>query len=198
MQDIAAEFGGDAPHALSEYYGAATGVPASGQISLQDFYGASAGISETYICTGRAEPDGKLIATPRVGWEPIFNITPSSAISPKDTYQGHRITYAYIEEPFNPPTTGGRFFINLPAVVPQDTIKTIHIAELGVTLDTGDQFFANSDNLYIGGFNSGYYNDDPQQPFSTWFWIDTRARDSNIFVIDGLSSITITITGAPL
>ena len=49
IQDIVDEFGGTAPHALSEYYrnGAYvgsnnTGVPTSGTISLSDFYGASA------------------------------------------------------------------------------------------------------------------------------------------------------------
>ena len=40
--DIAAEFGGTAPHALSEYYGAAAGVPTSGAIKVGDsFYGKS-------------------------------------------------------------------------------------------------------------------------------------------------------------
>ena len=42
LQDIATEFGGSAPHGLTEYYGAAAGIPASGEISIQDFYGASA------------------------------------------------------------------------------------------------------------------------------------------------------------
>jgi len=49
IQDIVDEFGGTAPHSLSEYYrGGAyvpssnTGVPTSGTISLSDFYGASA------------------------------------------------------------------------------------------------------------------------------------------------------------
>ena len=42
LADIAAEFGGSAPHSLSEYYGAATGVPASGAISIGTFYGKSA------------------------------------------------------------------------------------------------------------------------------------------------------------
>ena len=49
IQDIVDEFGGTAPHSLSEYYrnGAYvgsnnTGVPTSGTISLSDFYGASA------------------------------------------------------------------------------------------------------------------------------------------------------------
>jgi hypothetical protein len=49
IQDIADEFGGTAPHSLSEYYRNGvyvgsnnTGVPTSGTISLSDFYGASA------------------------------------------------------------------------------------------------------------------------------------------------------------
>ena len=49
IQDIADEFGGIAPHSLSEYYrngiyvgSSNTGVPTSGTISLSDFYGASA------------------------------------------------------------------------------------------------------------------------------------------------------------
>lgn len=42
LADIAAEFGGSAPHSLSEYYGAASGVPASGAISIGTFYGKSA------------------------------------------------------------------------------------------------------------------------------------------------------------
>lgn len=36
---VAAEFGGAAPHALSEYYAAAVGVPTSGAIKLSDFHG---------------------------------------------------------------------------------------------------------------------------------------------------------------
>ena len=43
INDIVGEFGGTAPHALSEYYSAASGIPASGAISISDFYGASAG-----------------------------------------------------------------------------------------------------------------------------------------------------------
>ncbi|NRA31034.1 MAG: hypothetical protein HRU11_12335 [Parvularculaceae bacterium] len=41
LADIAAEFGGDAPHALSEYYGVSSGIPESGLISISDFYGAA-------------------------------------------------------------------------------------------------------------------------------------------------------------
>lgn len=46
LTDIVAEFGGDAPHALSEYYGVAAGVPGSGTIRFSDFYGTSSDISE--------------------------------------------------------------------------------------------------------------------------------------------------------
>lgn len=38
---IATEFGGAVPHALSEYYGVASGIPGSGLIRISDFYGKS-------------------------------------------------------------------------------------------------------------------------------------------------------------
>lgn len=41
LLDIATEFGGSTPHSISEYYGAASGVPSSGQISFDDFYGTT-------------------------------------------------------------------------------------------------------------------------------------------------------------
>lgn len=42
LSEIATEFGGSEPHALSEFYGAASGVPSSGEIKLAaDFYGTS-------------------------------------------------------------------------------------------------------------------------------------------------------------
>lgn len=53
LAQIAAEFGGAAPHAISEYYrggiyvpdtAANAGVPTSGQIKASDFYGAAASI----------------------------------------------------------------------------------------------------------------------------------------------------------
>ena len=41
LSDIQGEFGGSNPILISEYYGAAPGVPSSGQISIADFYGTS-------------------------------------------------------------------------------------------------------------------------------------------------------------
>ena len=41
LQQIQNEFGGSHPISLSEYYSAASGIPASGQISISNFYGAA-------------------------------------------------------------------------------------------------------------------------------------------------------------
>jgi hypothetical protein len=46
LSQIATEFTDAAPHQMSEFYSAATGIPASGEISIADFYGASAGASD--------------------------------------------------------------------------------------------------------------------------------------------------------
>lgn len=42
LNDIQTEFGGTNPISIDEYYGVATGIPASGEISFDIFYGASA------------------------------------------------------------------------------------------------------------------------------------------------------------
>lgn len=42
LSEIAAEYGGSAPHSLSEYYGSGHFVPSSGQIKSSDFYSISA------------------------------------------------------------------------------------------------------------------------------------------------------------
>ena len=52
LAQIAAEFGGSTPHSLSEYYGAASGVPASGTISFDDFYGTSSVVLVTRSTNG--------------------------------------------------------------------------------------------------------------------------------------------------
>ena len=41
LSDIVQEFGGSPPHKLSEYYGVAGGVPASGRLPMSVFYGKS-------------------------------------------------------------------------------------------------------------------------------------------------------------
>lgn len=49
LNDIAGEFGGTTPHRLSEYYGADSGIPSSGTISMSQFYGASAASIPTSV-----------------------------------------------------------------------------------------------------------------------------------------------------
>ena len=49
LNDIQTEFGGTNPIGINEYYGVAAGVPASGTISFDDFYGTSAlAIGDSY------------------------------------------------------------------------------------------------------------------------------------------------------
>lgn len=53
LADVQGEFGGSNPISLSEYYGAASGIPTSGTISLSQFYGASAYVAPTLTRTAR-------------------------------------------------------------------------------------------------------------------------------------------------
>ena len=71
-RSITGEFGGTAPHALSEYYrgganvpSGATGVPADGTIKLSDFYGAANTFSTTLVSSitaGSFSPDSAVTA----------------------------------------------------------------------------------------------------------------------------------------
>ena len=65
-RSITGEFGGTAPHALSEYYrgganvpSGATGVPANGTIALSDFYGAA----NTFATTNNSSVEATAFAS---------------------------------------------------------------------------------------------------------------------------------------
>ena len=45
-RSISAEFGGTTPHGLSEYYGVAGGIPASGAIDFSDFHGTTSSTTD--------------------------------------------------------------------------------------------------------------------------------------------------------
>jgi hypothetical protein len=64
LGDIATEFGGTVPHAMDEYYGVAAGIPTSGALSLDDFYGATATASLTFL--GTDESTGYTVDGPAV------------------------------------------------------------------------------------------------------------------------------------
>ena len=53
--DIAAEFDGEVPHSISEYYGASVDLPESGVFSMSDFYGTSNIPELTYVTTFTGE-----------------------------------------------------------------------------------------------------------------------------------------------
>ena len=57
MSQIAAEFGGNTPHSLSEYYGVASGIPSSGAISISQFRGKS------NLPTGVTNFDGRVLSS---------------------------------------------------------------------------------------------------------------------------------------
>jgi hypothetical protein len=80
LLDIATEFGGTAPHSLSEFYDAAGGIPASGEITMADFYGTSA----------FAVPTGLIVpyiggATP-AGWSTFSSADGKTVIGAGSTY----------------------------------------------------------------------------------------------------------------
>lgn len=66
LKNIADEFGDTAPHSLTEFYSAGTGIPSSGAISLTQFYGLSS-VVPLYLRSGSASsmaisPDKSRIA----------------------------------------------------------------------------------------------------------------------------------------
>ncbi len=66
LGDIQTEFGGSNPIGINEYYGAASGVPASGTISIADFYGKA--LPSMFVVTsGRVLPFG---GDGSSGWPP--------------------------------------------------------------------------------------------------------------------------------
>ena len=67
LADIAAEFGGTTPHSMSEYYSAATGIPASGTIDMSDFYGASAAAAGYTLTTDQQDFDARAFLIAQ-GW----------------------------------------------------------------------------------------------------------------------------------
>ena len=77
IAQIAGEFGGTAPHSLSEFYGVASGIPTSGTISLSHFYGKSNAFTFT-LSANTAQPNIRSLAT-SAGWNGsaplICNIT---------------------------------------------------------------------------------------------------------------------------
>jgi hypothetical protein len=56
LTEIQTEFGGENPISLNEYYGVASGIPTSGAISFNDFYGKTFIVVEKITTTGTWSP----------------------------------------------------------------------------------------------------------------------------------------------
>ena len=67
LQDIQDEFGGTSPISLSEYYAIGKNIPASGTVSIQDFYGAIDTFSLT-ISTNQSKLNLRSYAVTQ-GWD---------------------------------------------------------------------------------------------------------------------------------
>jgi hypothetical protein len=95
LSQIGAEFGRTPPFSMSSLYSAVSGIPASGAMSLSQFYGKSASVKTSNftitIGTLRSNSDGKLVTEPNNIYGFSSNNTIGS-ISPTSAYRAYPIT----------------------------------------------------------------------------------------------------------
>lgn len=72
LKEIATEFGDTAPSTLKEFYSAASGIPASGEITIKDFYGASS-LQTFTISSNQQEMNLSTYLTAQ-GWDGSSNV----------------------------------------------------------------------------------------------------------------------------
>lgn len=153
IQDIVDEFGGTAPHSLSEYYrngayvgSSNTGVPTSGTISLSDFYGASAAtvvtVTEGTVTIAGADNFGFALANK----VPNYVTTPTNFVSNSafgarspTTLNGATIQCIVASEASK--TTSERFCVVVSGSRAQ-TFFTSVLPQGGTTLTTASANFA--------------------------------------------------------
>lgn len=172
LQDIATEFGGTAPHGLTEYYAAAAGIPASGQISIQDFYGASANTGlitvteglNSYTTSGKFpsnyQANGYAINANELE-HPLasFPVAAIGSISPA-TFNGVTIeALAYVEGGFYP----AQFNVNMQGNRAKSFFTSV-TPQGGNTLTT-----ALSTHVYVSSGN-----------YTSWYWADPAIGDTSV------------------
>jgi hypothetical protein len=117
LSDIQTEFGGSNPISISEYYAAAGGVPASGEISISDFYGTSAithTLTQGTYTSSNVEYNGKFGST-------IGSVSPT-------TVNGYEIYFLMKRWDLADPETTSDFTIYLTgSSVPVDAFTTVEI-----------------------------------------------------------------------
>lgn len=152
LANIAAEFGGSAPHSLSEYYGAAAGVPSSGTISFSQFYGTTAetvlGSNASQITVSNYISSGGTFRIPSNVWVySTSNSTPALTINIPCTVviQGKVIGQGGV---------GGRYY----AIGPTVGGPAINVTSSGVTIQVA------SGGFIAGGGGGGNHGRDHSNP----------------------------------
>jgi hypothetical protein len=177
LSEIQTEFGGTNPISLSEYYAAAAGVPASGVISLTDFYGTSAANETTVTVTeGYSNPLGFL------DLYGFTTVSPAAGSRSPTTYKGYTIASLYY---LTDQSTNNDFQFRLEntgnaSYPPSDTITSITIDVNGGTL----QLDASSATITTQGNEA-----------RTWAWGLTGSNLTNVAAqwdASGTSDVVIT------
>jgi len=115
LSEIQTEFGGSNPISLSEYYAADVGVPASGEISIADFYGTSSALNVTV--TQAIYTSG----TSSIYYGYFIN----GSVSPTSIF-GYDIIYSYRQ--YSTSTTDSRFWLYLDgASIPSNLFTSIQV-----------------------------------------------------------------------
>jgi len=82
LKNIADEFGDTAPHSMSEFYGAASGVPTSGAISIGNFYGISSAYAFTKTLSSSVQNYNLRSDLLANGWDGVTPVNATITINP--------------------------------------------------------------------------------------------------------------------
>ena len=157
INDIVGEFGGSAPHSLSEYYrggnfvpDSATNsdVPTSGQINISDFYGAASQIWDTTVTVG----SGAVFGATAYGYTRYFYTVGNISDNTVDFLSGATLLSLYYSYPSVIFTVSGLFS--------NTGFSSIDID--GTSLNRTDASFSNPQGLTSWNWNTGFTN-----PFGT-------------------------------
>ena len=122
LSEIAAEFGGSAPHALSEYHGEGN-APSSGEIQLAaDFYGTSSNLAQFVISCGQNSPKVNSLDTGYITTATGGNVSIGSVSSGSLTFGGRTVVKVSVNQNTNINNT--TLFIAFSGTANADSIWT--------------------------------------------------------------------------
>ena len=156
LTDISTEFGGTAPHALSEYYrdgvysdginipAGETSIPASGPISLSDFYGTSAVIPATYSLTPST-------TTPNEGDTVVFTFGGANLLDGTVYFSIAHGTTSNADFTVTPPQDGSRTAVTITSGVYSPTSVSLTLDADAFTDGSSETFTAYMHDANTGG-----------------------------------------------